>query len=169
MSIPSPSLPAVSRQVVFPGRDQLTVAEQPLPAIGPGDLLLLRVALVGVWGTDLHLLAGHIGDPFPLVPGHEFVGEAAAIGSEASWRRGLGVADHIAVEMLLPCRSCARCREGRYNLCEADDMATGLPRGRQYGINIHRTAEPGLLGGYSDYLFVPTEAVTHPSAPWPMW
>lgn len=156
----SGTLPSTSRQVVFPERGAIETASIPLPAPGDDDLVL-RVALVGICATDLHLLAGHIGDPFPLVPGHEFVGEVAAIGAGAARRRGLAVGDRVAVEMLLPCGGCARCREGRYNLCEADDMATGLPRGRQLGVNIPRTVEPGLWGGYAQHLWVPREAIVH--------
>lgn len=162
------SLPATARQVIFSAQDRITIDEQEIPEIAPDDVLL-RVALVGICATDLHLLAGHIGNPFPLVPGHEFVGEIAAIGSRAAHRRGLKSGDRIAVEMLLPCRGCARCREGRYNLCEQDDMAAGLERGRQYGVNIPRTVTPGLWGGYAEYLTVPAEAIVHrlPNAlPW---
>lgn len=157
---PEAELPATTRQVVFPRAGTIEVREAALPAPGPDDLLL-RVVLVGVCATDLHLLAGHIGDPFPLVPGHEFVGEVAAIGATAAARRGLAVGDPVAVEMLLPCRSCARCREGRYNLCEADDPAGGHARGRQLGVNIPATVEPGLWGGYAQHLWVPAEAVVH--------
>ncbi|MFF2053401.1 zinc-binding dehydrogenase [Leifsonia sp. NPDC058194] len=160
MSVIAPDLPRTSRQVVFTSRGVIETAEQPLPVLGEDDLLL-RVALVGVCATDLHLLAGHIGDPFPLVPGHEFVGVVAALGEQAARRRGLAVGDRIAVEMLLPCRSCARCREGRYNLCEADDPANGAPHGRQLGVNIPRTVAPGLWGGYAEHLFVPREAIVH--------
>ncbi|WES62693.1 alcohol dehydrogenase catalytic domain-containing protein [Microbacter sp. GSS18] len=151
---------AQSRQVVFPRIGEITLQSQPVPAPGPDDVVI-RVALVGICATDLHLLAGHIGDPFPLVPGHEFVGEVAALGDRAAASRGLSIGHHVAVEMLLPCRACARCREGRYNLCERDDMATGLDRGRQYGVNIPRTEAPGLWGGYAEYLWAPQEAVIH--------
>jgi len=154
------ALPETTRQVVFPARDEIAVQTAPVPKPGPDDVLV-RVALVGICATDLHLLAGHIGDPFPLVPGHEFVGEVAALGERAARSRGLAVGDHVAIEMLLPCRACARCREGRYNLCARDDMATGLPRGRQYGVNIPRTIEPGLWGGYAEYLHVPAEAIVY--------
>lgn len=161
-------MPAFTRQVVFSAPGSITLTETPLPPTNSGDILV-RIRLVGICATDLHLLAGHIGDPFPLVPGHEFVGEVASIGSDAAARRGISVGDHVAVEMLLPCNSCARCREGRYNLCEADDSSRGLSRGRQYGVNIPATVEPGLWGGYAEYLHVPPEAIVHPlppSLPW---
>jgi 2-desacetyl-2-hydroxyethyl bacteriochlorophyllide A dehydrogenase len=158
--MPGTALPPTSRQVVFPSAGVIETAEQSLPSPGQDDLIL-RVALVGVCATDLHLLAGHIGDPFPLVPGHEFVGEVAAIGDAAAATRGLSAGDRVAVEMLLPCQGCARCREGRYNLCEADDPSSGLPHGRQLGVNIPRTVSPGLWGGYAEHLFVPREAIVH--------
>ena len=86
------AVPTISRQAVFPERGviELTEIEVPPPA---SDQLLMRVRRVGICATDLHLLEGHIGDPFPLVPGHEFVGEVAAIGDEAAKRRGLRPGD----------------------------------------------------------------------------
>lgn len=149
-----------SRQVVFPERGIITLESVEVQAPQP-DALLMRVKRVGICATDLHLLDGHIGDPFPLVPGHEFVGEVAAIGSEAARVRGLTVGDRIAVEMQLPCNHCPRCAEGRYNLCERDDPAAGLAIGREYGVNIPQSAAPGLWGGYADYLHVPSEAIVH--------
>src|SRR5215203_2238130 len=109
-SMATATVPTTSRQAVFPERGviELTEIEVPPPAT---DQLLMRVRRVGICATDLHLLEGHIGDPFPLVPGHEFVGEVAAIGDDAAKRRDLAVGDRIVVEMLLPCGTCARCRE----------------------------------------------------------
>ncbi|MBW1640351.1 alcohol dehydrogenase catalytic domain-containing protein [Microbacterium resistens] len=155
----APAAPT-TRQVVFPAKDRIVVDDAPLPAPGAADVLV-RIRRVGICATDLHLLAGHIGDPFPLVPGHEFVGEVAALGDEAARARGLRPGDRIAVEMLLPCRSCARCREGRYNLCEQDDPGAGLARGRQLGVNIPRSHGHGLWGGYAEHVLVPAEAIVH--------
>jgi alcohol dehydrogenase len=154
------SVPTTSRQVVFPERGEIELTSIEVAPPAP-DELLMRVRRVGICATDLHLLDGHIGDPFPLVPGHEFVGEVAAIGADAAATRHLAVGDRIAVEMQLPCGACPRCAEGRYNICELDDPASGLHVGREYGVNIPRTAEPGLWGGYADYLHVPAEALVH--------
>lgn len=157
-----------SRQVVFPRAGSVELDWIPVAEPESGDLLL-RVRRVGICATDLHLLDGHIGDPFPLVPGHEFVGEVAAIGADAARQRGLAVGDRIAVEMLLPCGACARCREGRYNLCDGDDPASGWAVGREYGVNIPRTHGPGLWGGYAEILTVPAFAIVHrvpDSIPW---
>ncbi len=157
-----------SRQVLFPRANEVELISVPAPPPGDGELLV-RVKRVGICATDLHLLEGHLGDPFPLVPGHEFVGEVAAVGPGSGPAGEFAVGDRVSVEMLLPCRSCARCREGRYNLCDRDDPGSGLPRGGEYGINIPQTIYPGLWGGYSEYLIVPPEAIVHriPSTiPW---
>jgi len=151
---------ASSRQVVFPEQGSIELVNTEVPDPQGGDLLM-RVRRVGICATDLHLLDGHIGDPFPLVPGHEFVGEVAALGPEAAKKRKLSVGDRIAVEMQLPCGACPRCAEGRYNICERDDPAAGEAVGREYGVNIPRTSDPGLWGGYADYLWVPEQAIVH--------
>lgn len=165
--LPSPGrpLPPTSRTALFPAADRVTTVDTALPELGPGETLV-RVALCGVCATDLHLWQGHIGDPFPLVPGHEFVGEVAAVGPPAaagspSRRPPLEVGTHVAVEMLLPCHTCDRCREGRYNLCEEDDPSLPGERGRQYGVNMGASRAPGLWGGYGQYLFVPANAIVH--------
>src|SRR5699024_12071100 len=97
-ALATPTSSATSRQVVFTGVDTIEVTEAALPAVGAEELLM-RVVREGICATDLHLLAGHIGDPFPLVPGHEFVGEITEIGAAAARDRGLRVGDRIAVEM----------------------------------------------------------------------
>lgn len=150
-----------SRQVVFSRPNEVALTETAVPGPGAGDMAV-AVRRVGICATDLHLLAGHIGDPFPLVPGHEFIGEVADLGKGTGVSRGVSCGDPVAVEMLLPCQRCPRCREGRYNLCELDDLSQGLDRGRQYGVNISRTVAPGLWGGYADFVHVPAEAIVHP-------
>lgn len=162
------TLPATARQVVFPRQGELTLDTIEVGPPEPGAFVM-RVRRVGICATDLHLLEGHIGDPFPLVPGHEFVGDVAAISPEAAAERGLAAGDRVTVEMLLPCSRCPRCREGRYNICDRDDAGIVGPYGREYGVNIPRTLAPGLWGGYADVITVPAGAIVHQipeSIPW---
>jgi threonine dehydrogenase-like Zn-dependent dehydrogenase len=144
-------------QVVFPQKGVVTLERSAVPEPGPGELVV-RIARVGVCDTDLHLLDGQIGDPFPLVPGHEFVGVVDAVGPGDD--RGIGVGDPVAVEMLVPCHRCDRCREGRHNLCELDDPVRHPGPGRQLGVNIPRTTLP-FAGGYATHLVVPRDGVVH--------
>ncbi len=91
--------------------------EVPVPEPGPHDVLI-RVKYCGVCGSDVHFYEkGRIGDFVvrePLVLGHECSGEVAGVGEGV---RRLAVGDRVAVEPGIPCRHCAYCLSGRYNLC----------------------------------------------------
>ena len=80
----------------------------------------VAVRATGLCGSDLHYY-GHYrnGDIIvkePLSLGHESSGEVVAVGSDVS---GLRVGDRVALEVGQPCGTCARCEEGRYNICPA--------------------------------------------------
>ncbi|PSK98799.1 putative zinc-type alcohol dehydrogenase-like protein [Murinocardiopsis flavida] len=82
----------------------------------PGDRdIAVRIRYCGVCASDL--AAVRRGDPaaFPLVPGHEIVGEVAAVGAAVS---RFSVGDQVAVGNIVDsCRVCAACRAGRENWC----------------------------------------------------
>ena len=73
---------------------------------------LVRVASVGLCGSDLHWFAeGGIGETVlnrPVVPGHEF-GGVALTGRYAGRR--------VAVDPAIPCGHCEQCLRGDRNLC----------------------------------------------------
>ncbi|RQW74830.1 hypothetical protein EBB45_09525 [Lysinibacillus composti] len=127
----------------------------PIPEIGDKDLLV-KVEMCGVCGSDLHIYQGDWGEPYPLIPGHEFIGRVEALGSNASLIHNVNLGDRVAVEMILPCGECYSCRSGLYNLCEKD-----RDEGRQYGCNISSNREGTLFGGWSEYLYVPKNALVH--------
>lgn len=88
-----------------------------VPTLDP-DQVLVRVAAVGVCGSDVHYYEhGRIG-PYiveqPLILGHELSGRIEAVGASVDPRR---VGERVAVEPQRPCRVCAQCKAGRYNLC----------------------------------------------------
>src|SRR6059058_2280985 len=95
-----------------PGR--LAIAERPDPEPGPGEIVV-RVTACGMCGTDLHIAAGEFPPtPYPIVPGHEFAGEVAAVGeSVEELREG----ELVAVDPSLFCGHCEYCRIQRGNLC----------------------------------------------------
>jgi propanol-preferring alcohol dehydrogenase len=89
-----------------PGQ-RLRLEELPVPAPGPGEVLL-RVSASGVCRTDLHIVDGELTRPkLPLVLGHQIVGVDEATG------RRLGVP-----WLGWTCGECRYCRSGRENLCE---------------------------------------------------
>ncbi|MFD7922031.1 zinc-dependent alcohol dehydrogenase family protein [Streptomyces sp. NPDC059740] len=103
------------RAVVIESPKQLHVTTLPDPTPGPGDVVV-RVAGVGLCGTDVHMLAGEFGPTvYPVVPGHEFSGEIVAVGSEV---QGYAEGDRVAADPAVYCGSCHFCAIGRGNLCE---------------------------------------------------
>jgi 2-desacetyl-2-hydroxyethyl bacteriochlorophyllide A dehydrogenase len=76
---------------------------------------VVKVAYVGICGTDHHIFDGDLGSRYPLVPGHESSGTVAAVGADrGAWREG----DRVAVDPVLSCGHCHACRRGRTNHCE---------------------------------------------------
>ena len=61
--------------------------------------------------------------------GHEFVGEVVEVGGDVT---GLAVGDRVTASPIVPCMECARCKEGRYNLC-AVCWSTAIAYGRPGG------------------------------------
>jgi propanol-preferring alcohol dehydrogenase len=93
----------------------LRYVELPDPEPGPAQLLV-RVHTCGVCRTDLHILDGELDRPkLPLIPGHQAVGEVAAVGRGASrFHEG----DRVGIAWLgWACGTCRFCASGRENLC----------------------------------------------------
>jgi propanol-preferring alcohol dehydrogenase len=96
-------------------RCPLTLSEVPTPRPWPGQVLL-RVKACGVCRTDLHIVEGELPPKRPsLIPGHQIVGEIVegAAGELAPGAR-VGVSWMAGVD-----GTCAHCRRGMENLCDA--------------------------------------------------
>ena len=106
-------------------RTLLVLRERPLPAAGPGELLI-AVGACGVCRTDLHVVDGDLTHPkLPIVPGHEIVGRVAAIGEGVA---GFSVGERVGVPWLgATCGVCPYCRAGAENLCDTP-VFTGYTR-----------------------------------------
>ncbi|WP_193607941.1 NAD(P)-dependent alcohol dehydrogenase [Nocardioides lijunqiniae] len=79
------------------------------------DDVAVRVTHCGVCHTDLHALKARDADAFPVVPGHEFVGEVAAVGADVT---AFAVGDPVAVGNIVDsCGLCAMCGIGQENFC----------------------------------------------------
>ncbi|WP_193612799.1 NAD(P)-dependent alcohol dehydrogenase [Nocardioides lijunqiniae] len=79
------------------------------------DDVAVRVTHCGVCHTDLHALKARDADAFPVVPGHEFVGEVAAVGADVT---AFAVGDPVAVGNIVDsCGVCAMCEIGQENFC----------------------------------------------------
>jgi len=133
------------RVSVLRGAGDLAVEERPEPVPGPHEVLV-RVASVGVCGSDVHYFEhGRIGSfvvESPLVLGHEAAGEVVAVGSSVTRRH---VGERVSVEPGVPDFSCPQCLAGRYNLCE--------------GMRFYAT--PSIDGAFAE-LVITHELFAHP-------
>jgi S-(hydroxymethyl)glutathione dehydrogenase/alcohol dehydrogenase len=78
------------------------------------DEVLVRMAAVGICGTDLHNVKGEWQRPTPMVLGHEGAGVVEAVGRAVSSRRR---GDRVVLSWAPSCGECADCRRGRPAAC----------------------------------------------------
>ena len=133
------------------GPEDLRMVERPLGPLGQG-MVRIKFGAAGICGSDMHYFRhARTGDfvvTSPLVLGHEIAGEIAEINATDT---RLKVGDHVAVNPSRWCGHCARCREGRANLCE----------------NIYfmgsASKTPHMQGGFATYFdAVPAQCVVVP-------
>ncbi|MEM6890807.1 MAG: alcohol dehydrogenase catalytic domain-containing protein [Pseudomonadota bacterium] len=123
--------------LVEPGRFE--IEERPIPEPGSDDVLI-RIARVGICGTDMHIFGGHYAaENLPMVPGHEFTGTIEALGSDVT---GLVLGGKAVVDMNIGCGTCFWCRRNEILNC---------PVMRQMGITMD--------GAFTEYMLVPARLV----------
>jgi len=94
---------------------KITIKDIQEPRPGEGELLI-KVKSVGISVLDVLAYMGlHPDITYPMILGHEFSGEVAAIGKNVD---DLSEGDEVIVEPLIPCEECHFCVSGRYNMCK---------------------------------------------------
>ncbi len=100
--------------MVYPAWDTLEIREVPEPRPAPGEVVL-SVAAVGICGSELEAVATRSPRRTPpLVMGHEFCGEVAAVAAGVTELR---LGDRVVASSLVPCGRCADCRAGAPHFC----------------------------------------------------
>lgn len=123
--------------LVEPGRFE--IEERPVPQPGAGEVLI-KIARVGICGTDMHIFKGHYAaESLPMVPGHEFTGTIHAVGEGAS---GLSIGQKVVVDMNIGCGTCFWCRHNEILNC---------PEMQQMGISMD--------GAFAEFMVVPAHLV----------
>lgn len=106
------------KALVYTGPERLDYRETPDPQ--PGLDALIKVAHVGICGSDMHAYLGHDERrPAPLILGHEAAGEIIT---------GPGQGSRVTVNPLVTCGECEDCRAGRENLCAQRQIISMPPR-----------------------------------------
>lgn len=113
------------------------------PRLQRGDEVLLRVAMVGICGSDIHYFNnGRIGDQvvsYPFTIGHECSAVVAEVGPQVVRCRP---GNRVFVEPAVFCGECDQCRLGRRHTCR----------------QLQFLGCPGQLpGALSDYIVMPEE------------
>jgi L-iditol 2-dehydrogenase len=105
-------IPSSMRAVVYRGVNDLRLETVPVPAIGPGELLV-KVATCGVCGTDLKKI--HTGShSAPRIFGHEMAGTIVKVGQGAA---AFAVGERVVVHHHVPCGECYYCRKQTFAQC----------------------------------------------------
>ena len=112
--------------------------DRPVPEIGPDDVLV-KIHKTGICGTDVHIYNwdewAQKTVPVPMITGHEYAGEIAAVGSEV---KNLSVGQRVSGEGHVVGMRSRASRAGKYHL---DPDTKGI------GVN--------LPGAFAEYVRIP--------------
>ena len=106
------AVPENMQAAVYRGVNDVRVETIPVPAIGPGEVLI-QVHSCGICGTDLKKI--HTGShSAPRIFGHETVGTIAAVGLGVT---SFALGDRVVVFHHIPCGTCYYCRKKTFAQC----------------------------------------------------
>lgn len=113
------------RAVVVERPGDAALRDVPTPVPGADDVLV-RIGAAGICGSDVEVLdgrrpAGYV--RYPIIPGHEWAGTVTAVGAGVL---GIEPGMPVVAEGFRACGRCARCSEGRTNLCDVEYAETGF-------------------------------------------
>jgi L-iditol 2-dehydrogenase len=148
-------VPQTMRAWVLDGPDELRLAEKPVPAPGPAEVLV-RIDAIAVCATDIEIIRHGLpaivdgGSPFhrDFTPGHEYMGTVVRLGPAVD---EFEIGDRVAVEVHAGCGRCARCREGMYTAC----LNYGSPA------KGHRANGFSTDGGFAEYAVNHVNTMVH--------
>lgn len=123
---------------VINGPHNAAVTEVPMPEPKAGEVLV-KVERAGICGTDFHIYKGEYIAQYPIIPGHEFSGVIAAVGSQVS---DFQPGDRVTAEPNIACGQCVYCLSKRHNHCK---------HWRAVGVTQH--------GAMAEYVVVPQQCL----------
>ena len=131
---------------------EIALREYPKPGIAE-DALLLKVAAVGVCGSDKHMFHGRMKLAWPVIPGHEFSGVIEALGPRANAAMkivGGPLKEGDAVTVVPGSQACGKC----WFCVHVPHRPQLCPNRTVFGFR--SSAEPPhLFGAFAEYIYVP--------------
>lgn len=114
-TVPSATIADTMQAAVISGESDLHLQQRPVPLLMEGEALI-RVNYCGICGTDIHVLHGkHPTATFPVIPGHEFVGELVDFKGNTQLERGA----LVVAQPVFSCGHCEPCAKGQSNVCQS--------------------------------------------------
>jgi len=108
--------------------------------------VIVAVHRAGICGSDLHQYHGREPVRPETVPGHEFVGEVVAVGSQV---RGFRIGESVFAPFTTSCGECFFCRDGLSGRCEHWQVFGYLPPETE--VDTGR----GIQGAQAEFVRVP--------------
>ncbi len=119
------------RVAMYYNNHDMRLEEQPVPEIGPGEVLI-KIIASGICGSDV--MEWYRIKKAPLVLGHEIAGDIVAVGEGVT---GFEPGDRVTATHHVPCGRCEYCQRGQHSLCTLISNTTYYP------------------GGFAEYVRVP--------------
>lgn len=126
------------KAIVLTDTQKMEIQEVTKPSPGKKEVLV-RVRQVGICGSDYSKYLGYLGGILPVIPGHEAIGDVAALGSEVE---GVRIGERVAIQPNFACGTCEICRSGMENVC---------PNKIRLGLDVN--------GAFAEYVVVPRKYV----------
>ena len=104
------------KAAVYHGKHDLRVEEVPEKELKDNEVMI-QVKYCGVCGTDIHIFNGDGGSSAvtpPLIPGHEFSGVVAKVGSGVTKFK---VGDRVSGDPNDMCAECYFCKNAKQHFC----------------------------------------------------
>jgi len=105
------------RAAVMYSPGDIRLEDIPKPELKPGHVML-KVAAVGVCGSDIPRMLIKGAHKMPIVCGHEFSGHITEIGAGVE---GFSIGELMGVPPMLPCYTCDQCLTGNFSRCRDYD------------------------------------------------
>ena len=97
--------------VEYHSNDDVRIVDLPIPAIGPGELLV-QLQACGLCASDV--MEWYMKPRAPIYPGHEPVGIIAAVGEGV---HQFSVGQRVFIHHHVPCMVCRYCQRGSFSQC----------------------------------------------------
>lgn len=133
------------KAVVFEGKYEMNVSEQPKPTRQSPRDALLRVTTAAICGSDLHMYEGRTGLKPGQVVGHEIMGIIEEVGPAVA---GIAPGDRVVLPFNIACGNCHNCHRGYTNSCLTMNKEKAQAAYGYAGMGPYK-------GGQAEYVLVP--------------